>query len=309
MRAQRASLLLAVAALPVLAGPVPADRPALAPAPAAAIEACVAGLDPLDIGYERIAARCPGLTAALEGSPYAAWLPGDWVRPGNELSAAGLAQLQRLLVQELAPRQGAHVPDVAHLAAVLAQLPPSGQPPVWRTRLSGWLRGGAAQPAGAGVPASLRSAAGLPAWAVYALLGAGVLLAATLAGRELRLAGLRFPRLRFSGLHKGSKPAAAAPAAESVLKDESPGEPRLGVLLSAVAARLAEQGRLPPAGGLTARELVRDARLPAERLADLQALTRAAEAQRYAPVPLADAELAEAARHGRRLLDALAASP
>ena len=43
-----------------------------------AIDDCVARLDTeLDVGYARIAARCPDLTAALAESSFAPWLPAD----------------------------------------------------------------------------------------------------------------------------------------------------------------------------------------------------------------------------------------
>ena len=42
----------------------------------ATIDACIARLDPqIDVGYERIARRCPDLAPTLEKSGWAAWLP------------------------------------------------------------------------------------------------------------------------------------------------------------------------------------------------------------------------------------------
>ena len=41
------------------------------------LDACIGRLDQqLDVGYERIAARCPELAPALAQSPWAPWLPG-----------------------------------------------------------------------------------------------------------------------------------------------------------------------------------------------------------------------------------------
>jgi hypothetical protein len=292
MKTRRASLLLAAAALPVLAGPLRAAPPA--PDPAASLQACVARLDSLDIGYERIVARCPGLTATLEDGPYAAWLPGDWKRPGNELSAAGLAQLQRLLAQELTTHPRAHVPQVAHLSSVLAQLPSAGKATPWRARLPGWLRHSPPSHAGAGgLVTWIGPVVWPPALAIYALLAVAVLLAALLSVRELHLAGLRLKGLPARPRHL-PQPAVPAPAPE-----------RLGDLLAAVVTLLAGQGRLAGPQGLTARELASAAQLPPALQADFLALTRVAEALRYAAVPPTSAELAAAVRHGRRLLRGL----
>src|SRR2546430_17414600 len=58
-----------------------------------AIDGCLRELDPgLDVGYQRIAARCPDLTPTLVQSQYAAWLPRDWNQTGNLLSADGLTR-------------------------------------------------------------------------------------------------------------------------------------------------------------------------------------------------------------------------
>src|SRR5215467_10070296 len=68
-----------------------------------AIDACLRRLDPqTDIGYERIAARCPDLTRQLQASEGAAWLPRQWQAPNNDLSAASLEDLRHLLARELA---------------------------------------------------------------------------------------------------------------------------------------------------------------------------------------------------------------
>src|SRR5579859_7001502 len=48
------------------------------------IDGCLGRLDPeLDIGYDRIAARCPELVKQLEQGDWAPWLPGGWKDPGN----------------------------------------------------------------------------------------------------------------------------------------------------------------------------------------------------------------------------------
>ena len=78
MRALLALLLAAAAA--TAAGVQARD-------PLQAIDECVTRLDnELDVGYARIAARCPQLAATLGESAFAPWLPADWKRPDNELA-------------------------------------------------------------------------------------------------------------------------------------------------------------------------------------------------------------------------------
>ena len=115
MRALLALLLAAAAA--TAAGVQARD-------PLQAIDECVTRLDnELDVGYARIAARCPQLAATLGESAFAPWLPADWKRPDNELSAAGLSELRAQLAREGGPRAQEHVaPRSERVTAVLADL-------------------------------------------------------------------------------------------------------------------------------------------------------------------------------------------
>lgn len=307
-------LILAAAAWPAFSAPAQVQPQAVSPA-LASLEACAAGLDSLDVGYERIAERCPELTAVLEGSPYAPWLPADWKRPGNELSAAGLLQLHALLQREMgtgAPDAVAHLPDVRHLAPVLAQLPPVAVEPSWSERLGRWLRGHAAPGAphrdtGGGIWAWLMPVAPLPETAGYVLLASVVLLAVLLAARELRLHAVRRSRR--------TRPAHLPPAPDgrgvpiALPGDVAGGEAseKLGVLLAGVASRLAAQGRLPGARSLTARELIRSAQLPPELVRPLAVLAGVSEQLAYAAVPPGETEIEAAAAQGRQLLAQLEA--
>lgn len=295
------ALILAAATAPAWTAPTAPVSPALA-----TLEACAAGLDSLDIGYERIAERCPTLTAALEDSGYAPWLPADWKRPGNELSAAGLAQLHVLLQRELAPRPLTHVPDVSHLAPVLADLPPVE--PSWVARLSAWLRTPAAPHPAQGSAAAgwLEPVAPLPAAAGYGLLGLLVLGAALLAVRELRLLAVRWPHVAWPLAVSRRRVPAAGEGGDEPRQQSSDPRQKLGVLLAAVAARLAAQGRLSGSRGLTARE-IRQATLPPELLPQLSTLTGVSEQLAYAPVAPSEADIEAAARQGRELLAQLEA--
>src|ERR1700752_506961 len=86
------------------------------------IDDCVAKLDSeLDVSYARIAARCPDLTAALGESSFAPWLPADWKRPDNQLSAAGLSELRAQLASEGGRGEARRPPPhTEHVGAVLA---------------------------------------------------------------------------------------------------------------------------------------------------------------------------------------------
>src|SRR5689334_24978743 len=106
MRGRFFALLLLFAA-PAIA----AD--ANSPDAVAVIDACIARLDPqIDVGYERIARRCPDLAPTLERSGWAAWLPQGWKDSRNDLSAGSLRELQALVTRELATPAAATTPRV-----------------------------------------------------------------------------------------------------------------------------------------------------------------------------------------------------
>jgi len=301
MRRALPALLLALAAAPAPA------REALG-----ALDACIAQLPPgLEAGYERIAARCPDLAAALAQSPWATWLPRGWDTEGNNLSAAGLKELRALIVRESRRSLGADAPQPAHVAAVLASLAPTPRNPgTWWERFKGWLREmlsvreSSARPGWlARVLDSLKGRAALVRILSLSALALVALLAGAIVANELRTAGLlRFgPRPKAPG---GGVSAAAAGLA--AIEAASPAErPRL--LLELIAARLAELERLPPARGLTVRELLRAAHLAdagdRARLADL---AQVSEQLRFSGRALPAQTLDGALARGRELLDGLA---
>ncbi|MFZ1100578.1 MAG: hypothetical protein WAN26_14375, partial [Steroidobacteraceae bacterium] len=113
MRRVLLALVLVLAATPAAVA-----RDALA-----AIDSCLKQLDPsLDVGYEKIAARCPDLAPALRASPWEAWLPRDWDKSGNELSDQGLTELRTSIVRETRRRAGVRAPRVERVSSVLAAL-------------------------------------------------------------------------------------------------------------------------------------------------------------------------------------------
>src|ERR1700754_2171122 len=86
-----------------------------------AIDSCVRKLNPdIDIGYDRIVARCPTLARRLDESGWSVWLPNDWRRPGNDLSVAGLRELRAVVSRGLTG--GGGVPSTARVADILASL-------------------------------------------------------------------------------------------------------------------------------------------------------------------------------------------
>lgn len=252
------------------------------PSSLAALDTCIATLDSLDLGYERIAERCPTLAPSLEASPYAPWLPADWKRPGNELSKAGLQQL-RLLLARAGQRVPPHRAAVEPLTRVLAQLPaPSAParlqpPPPQPLGLHTWLDW------------TGLSELTLPARLTPAVLLLVMVLAVALLWREGALAGLPFGRGRRRG-----RPSTAVPA--------SPATAAPGPLLEALLARLREQGRLPAPHSLTARELTEAVRLPPPEHARFTHLAHTAETLTFAREPPPGAQIAAAVEEGRQLL-------
>src|SRR5690242_13131210 len=109
-----------------------------------AIDTCLKRLNPeTDIGYERISAHCPDLARRIEASGWSVWLPRDWKRPGNDLSAGGLRQLEQLLAAgNGVSSSGPGRLNVAALPTVLASLAQDGaaESRGWWTRTKAWLR-------------------------------------------------------------------------------------------------------------------------------------------------------------------------
>jgi hypothetical protein len=302
MRRALPALLLALSSAPAFARDVPS-----------ALDACIAQLPPgLEAGYERIAARCPELTPALAQSPWAPWLPRDWDKAGNNLSAAGLGELRMLIARESRRGPGADVPQPAHLGAVLAALAPT--PHVQRTwweRLKGWLRemlSARESSTGSGWFAraldALRTRTAFARIVSLGALALIALLAGTMVVSELRAAGLLRSVSRPRAAGGGARGAAPA-AGLGLIEAASPAErPRL--LLELIAARLAELERLPPARALTVRELLLAVHLSdASDRARLADLAQVAEQLRFSGRTLPAETLSAALARGRELLDGL----
>ena len=280
------------------------------------LDSCIGHLDQeLDVGYERIAARCPQLAANLAHSAWSPWLPADWNQPRNQLSAQGLTELRTLLARSLKPDAPARAPSTQKVAAVLQRISAAEDAhPGWWAQFKAWLRritsgreGGSNWLSGwLGALDLSQRAARLIAWLALSLV---VAVAVAILINELRIAGLL--KVRAPAADGGRPQAGDAPAGWR-LDDLEGREPREqpGLLLQLIAERLTAQGRLPAARALTNRELLRAARLADQSERDsLAELAAAAEQLRYSTRDFAAASLASAISAGRRMLARQVAAP
>ena len=292
----------------------------LTAAPAAArdaleiIDGCVARLDPeLDVGFEKIAARCPELAPNLARSPWSAWLPREWNRADDGLSADGLRALRALLVAESRRTAAAHAPDTGDVAAVLAAVaPPAPRHDSSWQRFRAWLRQALTARSGAAerswLGRLLEALGRQDPWALIAIaaLALVALVALALVVSALRGAGVLLGR-RAGAARARVGEAGVGTAARQRIASAAPLErPRL--LLELIAARLAELQRLPPARALTVQELVRAAQLGPDDRARLASLSAACERLTFSGRRPAAHELAAALERGGELLDGLEAA-
>jgi len=276
------------------AGPTPgAARPAPIAVPIAAaampdIDACVARLDPqLDIGYDRIAARCPDLMRQLESGPWAPWLPRGWNEPGNDLSAGSLKEFRTLVDRESSSHDPLDSPDLRSLQPILTALAGTHNDTGW-SRFKSWLRSileRREQPTDESWFSRMVSHVGISQSVIrlitYVALGAVVVVAGMIVANELRTAGLLSKRRRTTRKRRADASGDTSEGSWDGIEQASLNEkPRL--LLELIVRRLTQRGLLPPAGALTVRELTRVASLPEpddqSRLAEL---ALAAERVRY----------------------------
>ncbi|MBX5462890.1 MAG: DUF4129 domain-containing protein [Steroidobacteraceae bacterium] len=281
----------------------------------AALDACIPKLDKrLDVGFERVSARCPDLAKVLEQSGWAAWLPPGWKESRNDLSAGSLAELRAVVARELETQPPRNVPDVKRLNEILTDLGATGQQRSgWWARFKKWVRSLFERRAETREEPwldRLIRRVGLSQAVIeiitYIAMGAVVVLAALIILNELRAAGwirARWRAKRGSGaanVQRGRSRLGWDDVERAPLADK----PRL--LLELIASRLTDLGRLPPAGAFTVRELVRAANLqePQDRQR-LNELALAAERARFAEEGVSPAMAEAAVEHGRALLDTL----
>ena len=289
-----------------------------------ALNDCLSRLNPeIDIGYERISARCPDLARRVEASTWSVWLPRDWKRPGNDLSAGGLRQLGELVAStDGASSAGTRQLNVTALPGVLASLvaDSAAESHGWWTRTKAWLRDVFERGEEEDSDWFSRFVArnGLSQVALelvsYVALALVVVLAVIIVVNELRVSGLF--RRRLTGRRSGGAGAAAVVGVDGgagpcrTLADVQKADPALqpGLLLELITWRLTEAGRLPQSRSLTIRELTRAALLSEEgdreRLAEL---ARMSERMRFSDGPVSGADVAAALQGGRVLLERVSA--
>ena len=277
-----------------------------------ALDDCLGQLDRgLDIGYARISARCPELTPSLLASPWAAWLPADWNKPDNQLSAQGLSELRDLLAREAAPAAAGHQLHVERVAAVLARVTAAQAPQAgWWARCKQWLRElftpRPSQERGwRGLLAGIHLAPGLKQAIVWGSLALVMAFAVAVLLNELRLAGLLRRRQRVTRAACAADAGRIALTLAEIERASVAAQPAL--LLDCIAMRLAEQDRLPPARAFTAQEVARRARLSDEAdRARLTELAAVCERVRFSGRTVAPEAVAAALARGRELLSTLA---
>jgi len=280
------------------------------------IDACVARLDlQLDIGYDRIAARCPDLMRQLEAGAWAPWLPHGWKESGNDLSAGSLKELRELVARESHARESslAKVPDVRRLQPILATLAGNRDETGW-SRFKSWLRSileRREQPTDESWFSRMVSHVGISQSVIrivtYAALAVVVVMAGIIVMNELRSAGLFGRRRRASHKRRSRNTDATSGLSWSDIEQAQLLD-RPCMLLDLIVRRLTDYGSLPPAGALTVRELTRAARLPeAADRSRLEELALAAERVRFSRAELQAESLEESVAAGRVLLDRLEA--
>jgi hypothetical protein len=283
----------------------------------AAVEDCRARLDvQVDVGYARIAARCPRLVRALEASEWRAWLPPGWRAADNDLSIGGLEELAVVIGQESLRETAGRRPGTSKLRQVLIgleaartpRLGPWGRFRQWLERVlerrtdddpSAWLD-------------RLPQRGALPAFVLetitYLALGLVIVLAVLIVANELRLARVFRRRARAPRDGRRASRPSHTPLGWHDVERAPPAE-KPAVLLRLVLERMMQGGSLPAASSLTVREIESRAALrdPEDR-ARLAALTAAAEHGRFAGRPVERAALESALAAGSQLLRRLQAS-
>ena len=280
-----------------------------------ALEACRVRLDArVDIGIERVRRRCPELLPALEAAPWRGLLPGTLGQRREDITAESLRVLAELVRHSTDAGAGGVAPDREILAPVLAELGEKGKQGATRwERFTRWLKEKYTER-----DKKTDDAGWFEKLARQFRTSEGVAQAITYLGYALVLALVLlviWGELRAAGLLGGPRRAArhSGPAAEwrrrLMLTDvlAAPLAERPGMLLRLLGEALSRAQRLPPAEGLTAAALVKQARLDAEeQRAALARVAGTAERVRYAAEVPGDQAIEDAVSTARELLGELA---
>jgi hypothetical protein len=275
----------------------------------AVVEACRARLDPaVDIGIERIARRCPDLMPAIESAPWRDLMPRAMRERREDISAAGLDALVKLVRESQARPALRTAPKRAALDPILAglELKAEDAPSRWE-RFKRWLRERFKRDNDKDergwldeLLLELRTSEGFARTMTWLGYGLVIGLSVYVIWGEMRAAG-------FLGLgrRRGAGARDAAWQRRLTLRDinSAPLAERPGLMLRLLGDAFARAGRLPAPEGLTASAIAARAALEsdAERT-DLALLARCADRVRYAGDVPAESELADAVAVGRGLL-------
>jgi len=303
------------AALLVLVAPLQAAESDSLAAARKAIDDCTPRLDAQDdVGFDSIAARCPGLAQALEQSGVEQWLPQGWKETRNNLSVGSLTELRSLVERELATHVIARKPRAEKLGEVLAGLGDqrAAGNGTWM-RFKRWLR----------ELMERHDREDREGWfdrmvhkvglsdaiteiVTYVSLGAMVVLALIVVLNELRAAGLLGRRARAVVDEDDANLAGMRPVPTLGEIERAAPLERPRMLLELIAAKLTAKRRLPPAGAMTVRELSRSVNLDvAQDRARLATLATTTERARYAESGVPADALDSAYTDGRELLDSV----
>ena len=281
------------------------------------IDACLTRLEAdIDVGFGRIATRCPELARQLRSSDWTVWLPAGWDAADNNLSAKSLAALHTLVVRERALPPPARTPDVARFPLILGALAARNQEVHgWWARFQNWLRTvlASAEPEADAsgfdrLLGRVQLSQALLQFVTYSTFVLVLLLAGFIVVNEWRVAGRRKRRARNKSgdTGPGGEPAQTL-SWQDIERAALCERPRM--LLELIAARLTAARRLPAAAALTVRELARAAQLQdagdQERLVEV---ALAAERLRFSDEEAAPASLAAVTERGRELLERLNAA-
>jgi hypothetical protein len=318
MRSLVAALMFSIAAL-IAPSHASADAGPFASPPSveslvATIDACRDRLDPqIDIGFERIAARCPDLARRLEQNELAAWLPEGWKDTGNNLSVGSLQELAVLMRREITTHSSRPAPNVQRLHIVLTEIgqTPEHRDSLWK-RVRLWMNRilpSSDEPPDNGFLPRIVSRIGLPQTLIeivsYIALASILALGFFILANELRAAGV----FRRRTAAKVAGPLILAPTLAQmswcdVERADVADKPR--VVLELLIDRLTRAHLLPPARSLTNRELTRAVKLSNANDQDrLQTLALTAERMRFAAAAADRAEVEAAVAGGRVILRTL----
>lgn len=298
-----------------LIAPLHAAEPDSLAAARRAIDECTPRLDTqADVGYDRIALRCPNLAPALERSGIEEWLPQGWKEVRNNLSAGSLIELRSLIGRELAAHASERKPRVEKLNEVLAGLGDQHRVAngTW-LRFKRWLRELLQRRDREDREDwfdRMVHRVGLPDAIVevitYLSLGAMVALALLVVLNELRAAGLlgRRPQEEADERDMDLAMLRTIPTVGEIERAPLIERPRM--LLELIAAKLTAIRRLPPAAAMTARELAGAVNLEAVQDREgLACLAVTAERARYSGSGVPSDALESAYARGRELLDSV----